>query len=250
MKKLLASSVIAATAMVGVSAPAMAGLSANAGLVSDYYYRGLNLGDAAMNAGVDYEQSGFYAGVWAIDDGASSYDHDDDENYTGNDGMEYDIYFGYGMDFSGVSVGIGYTNYAYTYTADYEDEFTLSVGFKGFSLDYSFGEDHNDDSGEGSLIKDYDYEFVTLSWSGEVFGVLVGQYEIDEETATERDGLFLISQTVQGEYQYWEVSASGEIAGVDVSATIGEVFAAEYGNEDVRDTDGYMVISASKSFDL
>ena len=42
MKKLIASSVLAATAFAGIAAPAMADLSANVGYASEYYYRGIS----------------------------------------------------------------------------------------------------------------------------------------------------------------------------------------------------------------
>ena len=117
MKKLLSASIAAATlATAGVSAPAMAGLSANVGMVSDYYFRGANLGDAGAYGGLDYDVAGFYIGVWAIDDGNS------DANGNGNDGLETDYYLGYGMEFDAVSWYVGYSRFEYTYTKDFEHE--------------------------------------------------------------------------------------------------------------------------------
>ncbi|MEE8057663.1 MAG: TorF family putative porin [Pseudomonadales bacterium] len=226
MKKLLASSVIAAAAFAGVTAPAMGDVSANVGFVTDYYYRGLNLGDAGMDAGIDYEQSGFYVGAWAIDDGVS-----------GNGGMEYDIYFGYGLEVNGVSLGIGYTSYQYTYTSDQEDEINLSVGYGQFSFDYAVGEDSNDSAGISHA--DYDYDFYSLSWSGDIFAAVVGHYDSDKTTTV-----------VDAEYSYIELSASGEISGFDISAIIGTAFDTEVGGIDIHDTDGYMLLDVSKTFDL
>ena len=208
MKKintLLAASVLAATA--GVSAPVLADLSANAGFVSDYYYRGSNLGDGGLYAGADYESGGFYAGVWAIDDGAA-----------GNDGLEYDLYLGYSTEVAGLSVTVGYTEYMYTYTSDSEGEVNLGLGLGAFSFDYADGEDKNAGG-------DTDYEFYSLSWSGEVFGAVVGTYENDGD-----------------EYDYAELSASGEVSGLDVTATLG--------SRDGTNDDGYLVLDVSKSFDL
>ena len=208
MKKintLLAASVLAATA--GVSAPVLADLSANAGFVTDYYYRGANLGGAGLYAGADYETGGFYAGVWAIDD-------DNDDATTDEDGFEYDLYLGYGTEVAGVSVTVGYTEYRYTYQSDYEAEVNVGLGLGAFSVDYADGEARSDDG-------DTDYEFYSLSWSGEVFGAVVGSTE---------------------DYDYVELSASGEVSGLDVTATIG--------SQDADDTDGYLVLDVSKSFDL
>ena len=225
MKKLLATSVMAAATVAMMPSQALAGASANAGLVSDYYFRGSNLGDAGMYGGLDYEQSGFYAGVWTIDDGTG-----------GNDGMEYDLYLGYGAEVGGVSLSAGYTLYSYTYTADHEGEFNLSAGVAGFSLDVAIGEDMNDDSGE-----DYDYMFYSLGWSGDVFGATVGYYDADETSSGANDDT---------EYKYFELSASGEVSGLDVTATIGTKFDDEVGGVDVDNEDGYMVLDVSKSFDL
>ncbi len=222
MKKLLASSVLAATAVAGFSAPAMADVSANVGFVSDYYFRGANLGDAGMYGGVDYEAGGFYAGTWVIDDGTG-----------GNDGLEYDLYFGYGADVGGVSLYAGYSLYSYTYTGDNEGEFNLGAAVGPFALDIAIGEDNNDDSGD----PDFDYEFISLSWSGEVFGATVGRYEADED-----GGDF--------EYNYVELSASAELSGFDFTASIGTQFDAEDASGDINDLDGYMILDVSKTFDL
>ena len=196
----------------------MADLSANAGFVTDYYYRGANLGGAGLYAGADYESGGFYAGVWAIDDGGTSVD-DTGETSEGNDGLEYDLYLGYGTEIAGVSVTVGYTEYMYTYTSESEGEVNLGLGLGAFSLDYADGEDKNDGG-------DFDYEFYSVSWSGEVFGAVVGSYEGDDGT----------------EYDYAELSASGEVSGLDVTATLG--------SRDGTNDDGYLVLDVSKSFDL
>ena len=225
MKKintLLAASVFAATA--GVSAPVMADLSANAGFVSDYYYRGQSLGDAGLYAGVDYETGGFYAGVWVIDDGGTGEE-------GGNDGLETDFYVGYGIDLGGVSVSIGYTAYEYTYTGDSEDEINLGVGYGAFSFDYADGTAEADGA-------EADYIFYSLGWSGEVFAATYGHGESDESGD-------------DSQYDYFELSASGEISGLDVTATIGKTTNVEdaAGNGD-DSGDGYMVLDISKSFDL
>ena len=64
-----------------VPAAAMADLSANVGMVSDYIFRGVYQEDTSASAGLDYEdESGFYIGTWGADVG---------------DGLETDLYFGY-----------------------------------------------------------------------------------------------------------------------------------------------------------
>ena len=64
MKKTLSSlSLVAATlASLGVAAPASAELSATGGLVSEYYFRGVGLGDAGAYGSLDYSVAGFTLG--------------------------------------------------------------------------------------------------------------------------------------------------------------------------------------------
>ena len=219
-KTLLVSAITAAAISTGVST-AHAYFSANAGFVSDYYFRGSNLGDAGLYAGLDYENSGFYAGTWWIDD-----------SNAGNDGLEQDVYFGYGFDAGSISLGLGYTRYEYTYTSDFEQEINLSAGFSGFGLEYSAGED--DDDGGDTV----DYDFVALSWSGEVFGAKIGSYDPDEF----KNGLV--------EYDYIELSASGEVAELDATITIGQTSNTRDASGDIASGDGYMILDISKSFDL
>jgi len=231
MKKIstvLAAGILAANAMPVV---AESSLTANGGFVSEYYYRGVNLGDAALNGGVDYENSGFSVGLWAIDDGGE---------IGSEDGLEYDIYGAYGFEAGGVGISVGFTNYRYTYTSDEEFEINIGLSYGAFSFDYAVGDDKNEEDGledDGMTVieaEDYDYDFFALSWGGEVYGVTIGQYDND----------------VDDEYKYAEISASGELSGFDVTALIGTRFDAEAGGEDENDLDGYMVLSVSKSFDL
>jgi uncharacterized protein (TIGR02001 family) len=120
----IAASIFAASLNV---APASAEVSANVGFASEYYFRGILQKDASASAGLDYEEGGFYAGTWAADVG---------------DGLEVDLYTGYGMEFeSGFSLGLGFTGYYYTGEFDdtYE-EINLTGGFDAFSFEYSVGE--------------------------------------------------------------------------------------------------------------
>ena len=133
-KSLLASAVTLA------SATAVAELSMTVGMVSDYVYRGFELGDAGAYTSIDYAAGGFYAGVWAISDGNSA------------DGIEYDIYAGYETEIAGVGVGLGYTAYEYTYGDAAEDEISLSLSKGPISLTYV----------DGELVDDTEYEWLIL----------------------------------------------------------------------------------------
>lgn len=210
---------IAATALV--SSSAFAGLSANAGFVSDYYFRGVNLGDGGAYVGLDYEaESGFYVGTWAIDDATG-----------GNDGMEIDFYGGYGFSAGPVEIGIGVALYEYTYDFEAQTEVSLTLGAGLFGLELTSG---TDDNAVSETVSDSDYTYVAASLSGEVFGVTLGSFEND-------DAAF--------EYTHLEVSAGGEVAGLDMSVTIG------HADFDGSTTDGfleqgYIFLDISKGFDL
>ncbi|MBL4827882.1 MAG: hypothetical protein JKY66_09270 [Spongiibacteraceae bacterium] len=128
----------------GISVPALAEVSANVGFASEYYYRGVLQKSSSASAGLDFEQSGFYAGTWAADVG---------------DGLEVDLYLGYGLELeNGLSVGVGFTGYYYTGEFDdtYE-EANFSLGWGPVSVGYSVGE-YGNFSGP-----DLDYDFLEVS---------------------------------------------------------------------------------------
>ena len=119
--------ICAATALTLGSSAAMADISANAGFVSEYIFRGFYQAESSASAGFDYEQNGFYAGTWGADL---------------NNGLEVDLYFGYGGGDDDFSWSVGYTAYRYTedsFDDDY-DEINLGIGAGGFSLDLALGE--------------------------------------------------------------------------------------------------------------
>lgn len=93
------------------SGSALAELSGNIGVVSEYLFRGLaQSGGAAVQGGLDYaSESGFYVGTWASTIGFAS--------ATGS-GAEVDVYAG----FSGEAGGIGYDIGAIYYWYAEEDE--------------------------------------------------------------------------------------------------------------------------------
>lgn len=226
MKKMtkLAAAIALASGAMSVQTSAVE-LSANAGFVTEYYFRGQELGDAGAYGGLDADLGGgFYAGTWFIDDGGNA----------AEDGLEVDFYVGWATEFeNGISLDIAYNQYEYTYTSDYEDEFVLSVGFGMFSASYFDGEDNQEEGGT-----DYDYDGWTLGVSGEVFALTYGSYEVDESND-------------DTSYDWVEVSASGEVVGLDVTAVLGKSRANEDSTgSDLPSGDGYFFLDISKSFDL
>ncbi len=220
-------SLVAAAALVslGVAAPASAELSATGGLVSEYYFRGVGLGDAGAYGSLDYSVAGFTLGTWIIDDGSAS-----------NDGLETDFYAGYGMSHGdNFSWNVAYNRYEYTYTSDYEDEIAVSLGLPvGLSLQLVRGEMHDEEGVSPDL--DTGYRYLSLGWNGEVFGVLLG------DSAN-------IARGDESSYSHFEVSASGEVSTIAVGVTAGVVFNAnDAAGDDTASGDGYIVFDISKTF--
>ncbi len=114
-----------------VGAAQQAEVTANAGWVSQYYYRGAPQKNSSASAGLDVAVNDFSAGTWAADVG---------------DGAEVDLYASYAYDISNdVSVSLGGTGYFYT--GQFDDtylEVNLGAGLGAFSIEYSFGEYRTD----------------------------------------------------------------------------------------------------------
>lgn len=113
VRSLMAATLIAGTALIAT--PAMAqdegsgiSISANASVVSEYRFRGVDLsgGDIAIQGGIDFgHDSGFYVGTWgsSIDETTVGYGH-----------TELDLYGGWSGDLSdAVSVDVGVIAYLY-----------------------------------------------------------------------------------------------------------------------------------------
>ena len=196
------------------SSTACADWSANLGFATDYYYRGIFQAQSSANGGIDYENGGFYAGVWAADvadAGAGS-------------GLEVDGYFGYGGSLGDVGYSIGYTGYFYT--EDFDDTYQeINVGgsFGIASLDVAVGEYDNFD---GPTL-DYTYYALTLEKNG-----LYGRYA---GFAQDFDG------------EYFEAGYGLTVADIDLGLAL--IFNDE-GLSGTGESDNAIVFSIGKTFDL
>ena len=213
LKKKLIPAALATAMLSGVSAaPAMAELSANVGWASEYYFRGLLQNDSSASAGLDYETGGFYIGTWAADVG---------------DGLEVDLYAGYGFDVGDFSFGIGATGYYYT--GDFDDtyeEINLSAGYDFISIDYAAG------TWDG-FGDEADYDILTVGLEYEGFFFTWGSWGIGEDELAEGD--------------YYEFGYGTEIGGFDVSVY------GVYTDEDLTGGDEWdeaLIFTIGKSFDL
>ncbi|MCB1790064.1 MAG: TorF family putative porin [Gammaproteobacteria bacterium] len=100
----LAMAIGACTMLAG---PAMAEISGNVALTSNYIFRGVSQNDNswAIQGGFDYaHDSGLYAGVWASNV---------DDNFFSGSSIEIDTYLGWSGDVGPVSLDVGYLHYFY-----------------------------------------------------------------------------------------------------------------------------------------
>jgi uncharacterized protein (TIGR02001 family) len=193
--------------LLTITGVAQAEWSANVGFASEYYYRGIFQESSSASAGIDYESNGFYVGTWAADVG---------------DGLEVDVYGGYGADVGDVSLSAGFTGYYYT--GDFDDtyqEINLGAGFNIFSLDVAVGQYDNFD---GPTL-DYTYYSLTAEKNG-FYGKYAG-----------------FSQDAEGEYL--ELGYGTTVSDIDLGVSL------IFSNADlVGEDDEAIVFTIGKAFDL
>ena len=114
-------SIVLATAVAAVltSGAAAAGLSANAGIFSNYIWRGITQSNdsAAGQGGIDYgHDSGFYAGTWV-----SNIDFSGNEGtgYENDTGYEMDVYAGFGGEAGSLGYDLGVITYQYPISPEF-----------------------------------------------------------------------------------------------------------------------------------
>ncbi len=171
VKEVLTKSGFALLCAVAGSAQAVE-VTANAGYMSEYIFRGISQSDSSAMAGLDVKANGFYAGTWGADVGQ---------------GLEVDLYGGYNGSVGDFSYGIGGTGYFYTDKFDDQyREVNLSLGYKIFSISAAIGKYDNfkSDGGEGSL--NYTYIAPRVDYKG--FYGLVGLFSQDFDTTYEEVG--------------------------------------------------------------
>jgi len=124
IKQLFKGAAVAAT--LATSTTALAEVSGNIGATSEYYFRGLSQGAAAVQGGIDYAgESGVYAGFWGSNVGFAG--------ATG--GAEVDIYGGYAFEAGPVGIDLGALYYWYPE----EDETATELSTLELSVGLSMG---------------------------------------------------------------------------------------------------------------
>ena len=120
-------------------------MSYNVGYMSDYWYRGVFQSESAVSFGADTEVGNFYVGTWMADV---------------DQGIEMDVYGGYGFTILGMDSYIGATGYYYSdnFDSDYE-EINTGLSYGMISYDYSVGKYKT------TTEQDYSWSEVTMSFT-------------------------------------------------------------------------------------
>jgi len=146
--RLTLAAIVAGGFMLGSAEAQEAEVTANAGWVSQYFYRGILQKTSSASAGLDVAFGALSLGTWLADVG---------------DGSEVDLYGSVGGDVGGLSLSAG--GIAYLYTGQFDDtyvEANFGVGYGPLSLEYSIGQYEN----FGAGIADYWFVGVTAEHEG------------------------------------------------------------------------------------
>ena len=188
------SKAVAIASLVSASAltaqVANAEVSFNAAVVSDYVWRGVSQTDNgfAVQGGADYShESGAYAGIWG-----SNVDYGDDDN------IEYDYYFGYATEVSGLEVDAGYVSYNLDDSGEGAVEVYAGVAKDAFSaMLYVDIENDNNMYIEGGYSMDLPQELALDLHAG---------YAMPDDSAI--DAFFDLGATVGKSLEMFDVSAT------------------------------------------
>lgn len=214
---------VLATALLAGAGVAQAELSANIGVQSNYYFRGITQNDdkAAVSGGIDYaHDSGLYVGTWMsnIDFDGRPADTNDDGNLdiTGDSkaDVEVDGYIGFGREIGDTGIGYDVSAWYYWYPGaggddqggelDYaEASGSLSYWWLTGTVAYTFWAEA---SGSGAFQEgDLWYELaVDPGWSYEGFAptASIGYYNFDD------DGDQDAGESLDFNYTTWSVGIS------------------------------------------
>ena len=125
--------------MMMLSTFGYADVSGHVGYSSDYIWRGVSQsqGAASLNAGIELESNGFFAGAWI-----------GEVDYLDNDAtQERDLYLGYNLDvMDNLDVQLGLIQYRYD-KGDYDtvEEGFVKVGYNSLTLSYFLDTDTEND---------------------------------------------------------------------------------------------------------
>jgi uncharacterized protein (TIGR02001 family) len=251
MKKLLSTAIataLTATGLLATSATlntAAAEVSFNAGVMSQYIFRGYTQRDSAsLMGGIDYEhKSGFYLGTWVAQVGTESGTGSGPflANSSTSNGWEYDIYGGYKTSIGDLGLGAGFTSYQYTNKFNGTNT-GFDTQYNELNFEASYGPfTATINPGTHELIGQKDHTYVFSSLKGEYAGFygLIGYWDWSDENRTGvKDGTYL------------QAGYTTTLGGIDLEAAIVKSSKElnTTGSKAGLDDDTRMFFSASKSF--
>lgn len=184
----------AVAAVVLGSTTAMAEVSTNIGLSSDYVWRGVTqtANGAAISGGIDYtDESGFFAGTWLSNTDFGS--------------NEVDLYLGYAGEAGDLGYSVTYNYYLYPTTDDINfGEVLLDFSYNIFSAGVAYTVNSEVDEPERFVEGDVHYYFgagfdLGNDWG---LGLTYGYYDFDH------DGDAVLDEQGVGSYGYFQVDLS------------------------------------------
>jgi uncharacterized protein (TIGR02001 family) len=171
--KNLTAAAIAAGTLVAV--PAMAEVSGNIGLTSNYMFRGTSFSndDAAISGGLDYaHEDGVYVGTWTSNLGGGT--------------TEVDLYAGFAGEAGEFGYDIGYIQYMYPEQDDWDyGEVYGSVSYDAFEVGFAYTANSEVNEGFGNVYVEgdlYFYGSVGVDLSEDLsLGLTVGNYTFEDD---------------------------------------------------------------------
>ena len=113
---------------------ASADFSGSVQTTSDYFWRGVSQtqGSSAIQGGVDYSNSGFYAGVWG-----STVDFNTETE------IEYDFFAGYTVALDDLAIDVGVIQYNYDGDLESVEELFVVMNYSWASFGFWFDQDNS-----------------------------------------------------------------------------------------------------------
>jgi uncharacterized protein (TIGR02001 family) len=232
MKKTLLATVLLAT----TSTAALAEISGNITLATDYVFRGWSQTDnqMALQGGLDYaHESGFYVGTWA-----SNIDSNFFSGTSTDPQIELDLYAGYSGELAnGIGYDFGILHYDYPGYSDADtDELYISGSYNGFSVSLNYSDELAFiGSTESAWYLAAGYEMTLPQDFG--LSVSVGL----------SDGDAFDNDVFTDSYIDWSVGVSKSVAGVDLALTYTDLDLDSADDCGVDICDSKIIFSVSKS---
>jgi uncharacterized protein (TIGR02001 family) len=221
---------LAATGLLACYSLAVAEVTGNVALTSDYRYRGISQTDRdpALQGGLDFaHESGFYAGVWGsnVQFGADDPAH-----------LELDVYAGLRGELAmGLGWDVGAMRYLYPGAGglDYNfNELYAGLSYGIFALSYAYSDDFFGGVGAAHYVAgSFGYELA----QGFAIGAQVGRQIFRDNDAAGPD------------YTHYAVSLSTELAGLGLELGYADTDLKRAECGDTRNCDGRVYLAVSKS---